>query len=73
MGSLRPLASGPKEDSDPLILLDELQLPPSWSEREVWDRLRGPREAPPAGLGRKQASGWGEASWVGDNVGVSPE
>ena len=67
------MASGPKEDSDPLMLLDELQLPPSWSEREVWDRLRRPREAPLVGLCCKQPSGWEEASRVGDNVGVSPE
>lgn len=67
------MASGPKDDSEPLMLLDELQLPPSWSEREVWDRLRRPREAPPVGLCRKQASGWEGAGWVGDKVGVSPE
>ena len=43
MGSRLPTPSNPEaQESEPLRLLAELPHPPSWSERDVWERDRTP-------------------------------
>lgn len=73
MGSLLFAPSDTEQESEPLRLLAELPQPPSWSEREVSDRLLEPMETPlQGGLCLGHPSGRLGGSWEGDgSVGVS--